>query len=84
MFCVFVPPVAPSVAVYTIITFPFLFAVMFGDVGHGLLMTMAALWMLLQERDLNLRTNDNEVHTAYHSPCGWYYRRKTRNSGLFY
>uniref|UniRef100_A0A674CNP6 V-type proton ATPase subunit a n=1 Tax=Salmo trutta TaxID=8032 RepID=A0A674CNP6_SALTR len=48
-------------AVYTIITFPFLFAVMFGDVGHGLLMTMAALWMVLQERDLNLRTNDNEI-----------------------
>uniref|UniRef100_A0A4W5L2L2 V-type proton ATPase subunit a n=1 Tax=Hucho hucho TaxID=62062 RepID=A0A4W5L2L2_9TELE len=48
-------------AVYTIITFPFLFAVMFGDVGHGLLMTMAALWMVLQERDLKLRTNDNEI-----------------------
>uniref|UniRef100_A0A8C8CXC6 V-type proton ATPase subunit a n=1 Tax=Oncorhynchus tshawytscha TaxID=74940 RepID=A0A8C8CXC6_ONCTS len=48
-------------AVYTIITFPFLFAVMFGDVGHGLLMTMAALWMVLQERDLKLRTNDNGI-----------------------
>ncbi|XP_042167720.1 V-type proton ATPase 116 kDa subunit a3 [Oncorhynchus tshawytscha] len=69
-------------AVYTIITFPFLFAVMFGDVGHGLLMTMAALWMVLQERDLKLRTNDNGVHTPYHSPRGWYYRRKTRGLEL--
>lgn len=50
-----------SAAVYTIITFPFLFAVMFGDVGHGLLMTLAALWMVLEEKDPKLRNNNNEV-----------------------
>ncbi|XP_043094532.1 V-type proton ATPase 116 kDa subunit a3 isoform X2 [Puntigrus tetrazona] len=48
-------------AVYTIITFPFLFAVMFGDVGHGLLMTLAALWMILEERDPKMRNNANEI-----------------------
>ncbi|KAA0709190.1 V-type proton ATPase 116 kDa subunit a isoform 3 [Triplophysa tibetana] len=48
-------------AVYTIITFPFLFAVMFGDVGHGLLMTLAALWMVLEEKDLKLTNNSNEI-----------------------
>uniref|UniRef100_A0A4W6C067 V-type proton ATPase subunit a n=1 Tax=Lates calcarifer TaxID=8187 RepID=A0A4W6C067_LATCA len=48
-------------AVYTIITFPFLFAVMFGDVGHGLLMTVAALWMVLEEKDPKLRNNNNEI-----------------------
>ncbi|XP_073777419.1 T cell immune regulator 1, ATPase H+ transporting V0 subunit a3b isoform X4 [Danio rerio] len=48
-------------AVYTIITFPFLFAVMFGDVGHGLLMTLAALWMILEENDPKLRKNTNEI-----------------------
>ncbi|XP_064781922.1 V-type proton ATPase 116 kDa subunit a 3 [Oncorhynchus masou masou] len=53
--------IVDAYAVYTIITFPFLFAVMFGDVGHGLLMTMVALWMVLQERDLKLKTNDNEI-----------------------
>lgn len=54
-----------STAVYTIITFPFLFAVMFGDVGHGLLMTLAALWMVLEEKDPKLRNNSNEVIQRY-------------------
>uniref|UniRef100_A0AAQ4P7P8 V-type proton ATPase subunit a n=1 Tax=Gasterosteus aculeatus aculeatus TaxID=481459 RepID=A0AAQ4P7P8_GASAC len=48
-------------AVYTIITFPFLFAVMFGDVGHGLLMFLAALWMVLEEKDPKLKKNNNEI-----------------------
>ncbi|XP_068180981.1 T cell immune regulator 1, ATPase H+ transporting V0 subunit a3b isoform X2 [Antennarius striatus] len=48
-------------AVYTIITFPFLFAVMFGDVGHGILMTLAALWMVLKEKDPKLQNNNNEI-----------------------
>lgn len=34
---------------------------MFGDVGHGLLMTLAALWMVLEEKDPKLKNNNNEV-----------------------
>lgn len=48
-------------APYTIITFPFLFAVMFGDLGHGLLMTLFAGWMVLNEKPLQAKKTDNEV-----------------------
>ncbi|XP_054462810.1 V-type proton ATPase 116 kDa subunit a isoform X3 [Anoplopoma fimbria] len=48
-------------APYTIITFPFLFAVMFGDLGHGALMTCAALYLVLRESRLMAQKNDNEM-----------------------
>uniref|UniRef100_A0A672HMN5 V-type proton ATPase subunit a n=1 Tax=Salarias fasciatus TaxID=181472 RepID=A0A672HMN5_SALFA len=46
---------------YTIITFPFLFAVMFGDLGHGTLMTCAALYLVLRESRLMAQRSDNEL-----------------------
>uniref|UniRef100_A0A672HMZ4 V-type proton ATPase subunit a n=1 Tax=Salarias fasciatus TaxID=181472 RepID=A0A672HMZ4_SALFA len=48
-------------APYTIITFPFLFAVMFGDLGHGTLMTCAALYLVLRESRLMAQRSDNEL-----------------------
>ncbi|KAM8815558.1 V-type proton ATPase 116 kDa subunit a 4 isoform 2-T7 [Rhynchonycteris naso] len=54
-------------APYTIITFPFLFAVMFGDCGHGTVMLLAALWMVLNERRLLAQKTDNEIwNTFFH------------------
>ena len=39
-------------ALFSIVTFPFLFGVMYGDVGHGLILTAFAAYMLLKEADL--------------------------------
>jgi V-type H+-transporting ATPase subunit a len=51
-------------APYTIITFPFLFAVMFGDLGHGMIMAIFGAWMVLREKPLAAKKSDSEV-TVY-------------------
>jgi hypothetical protein len=48
-------------APYTIITFPFLFAVMFGDLGHGMIMAIFGAWMVLREKPLAAKKSDSEV-----------------------
>lgn len=46
---------------YTIVTFPFLFAVMFGDVGHGLVVFLFAVWLVLKEEALKQAKSRNEM-----------------------
>ncbi|XP_071733675.1 V-type proton ATPase subunit a3-like [Rutidosis leptorrhynchoides] len=36
--------------VYTVVTFPFLFAVMFGDWGHGICILLATLYLIFKEK----------------------------------
>ncbi|KAB2012798.1 hypothetical protein ES319_D09G115400v1 [Gossypium barbadense] len=40
-------------AVYTVVTFPFLFAVMFGDWGHGICLLLGALVLIARESRLS-------------------------------
>ncbi|XP_042330012.1 V-type proton ATPase 116 kDa subunit a1 isoform X8 [Sceloporus undulatus] len=54
-------------APYTIITFPFLFAVMFGDLGHGILMTLFAVWMVIRESRILSQKSDNEMFSMIFS-----------------
>ncbi|PIK37604.1 hypothetical protein BSL78_25555 [Apostichopus japonicus] len=48
-------------APYAIITFPFLFSVMFGDLGHGAIMAIFALWMIVKEKPLANTLGKNEM-----------------------
>jgi V-type H+-transporting ATPase subunit a len=51
---------------FAVITFPFLFAVMFGDIGHGAIILLAALYMIAAEKRL-AKANLDEV--MYHDYC---------------
>ncbi|GCB77873.1 hypothetical protein scyTo_0018527 [Scyliorhinus torazame] len=48
-------------APYSIITFPFIFAIMFGDCGHGLVMAIMALGMILYEKHHRNIDMKNEI-----------------------
>ncbi|CAI7568549.1 hypothetical protein N7533_005749 [Penicillium manginii] len=50
--------------IYTVVTFPFLFAVMFGDFGHGFLMTLTASTLILFEKKL-ARTKLDEISSMF-------------------
>uniref|UniRef100_A0A4W6GB74 V-type proton ATPase subunit a n=1 Tax=Lates calcarifer TaxID=8187 RepID=A0A4W6GB74_LATCA len=52
-------------APFTVITFPFLFAVMFGDLGHGLIMALFAFWMVVYENNRKLKNTRNEIWNTF-------------------
>ncbi|CAB3376671.1 Hypothetical predicted protein [Cloeon dipterum] len=52
-------------APYTIITFPFLFAVMFGDLGHGILMASFAAYLVIKERTLGAKKIQSDVWNIF-------------------
>ena len=49
----------------TIVTFPFLFAVMFGDFGHGAIMFLAAVAMIYFEKKLSRSKQDELFSMAF-------------------
>lgn len=52
-------------ALYTIITFPFLFGIMFGDLGHGVIMMMFGAWMCIYEERLGAKKSTNEIWNIF-------------------
>ncbi len=48
---------------FAVITFPFLFAVMFGDIGHGFIILLAALLMIMFEKKL-AKSDLDEVRSS--------------------
>ena len=57
----------PTTAPYTIITFPFLFGVMFGDAGHGLIMALFAFLLILFEKKLANTNVGGEVRRDFNN-----------------
>lgn len=52
-------------APFTVITFPFLFAVMFGDVGHGILMALFAAFIVVNEKRMVRQKLGEFLQTCY-------------------
>jgi len=70
-------------AIFNIVTFPFLFGVMFGDIGHGFLLFMFSCYLFYDSEELKKPKNTlNPVYKARHLfllmgffafYCGWMY-----------
>lgn len=52
-------------ALFTAATFPFLFGVMYGDIGHGSCLAMFGLYLILTERVLNQRSTSESARELY-------------------
>ncbi|KAL5260203.1 hypothetical protein ACHWQZ_G010350 [Mnemiopsis leidyi] len=55
-------------AIFTVITFPFLFGIMFGDMAHGLFLFLFGAWFIYKESYFDLRKHllDEIISMLYH------------------
>ncbi|KAF0989232.1 hypothetical protein HZS_6627 [Henneguya salminicola] len=53
-------------SLFMIITFPFLFAVMFGDFGHAIFIVVAGLYFVLNDKRLQKYKNSETIGMLYH------------------
>ncbi|VDI32314.1 V-type H+-transporting ATPase subunit a [Mytilus galloprovincialis] len=52
-------------APFTIISFPFLFAVMFGDIGHGLIMAIFGIFLIIREKYFMAKKIEDEIFATF-------------------
>jgi V-type H+-transporting ATPase subunit a len=52
-------------ALYTIITFPFLFAVMFGDMGHAMIMAFFGGYLVIAEKKFMEKKGSSEIFNIF-------------------
>jgi V-type H+-transporting ATPase subunit a len=50
---------------FTIVTFPFLFGVMFGDIGHGFFLALASLLIILREKTFEAQKNSGQMNEIF-------------------
>lgn len=54
-------------AIPTIVTFPFMFSIMFGDIGHGVILFLISLVLVFNSKKIHKYTVDNEILAMAHN-----------------